>query len=506
MECQLGRWTRQYITINNPSDDGMDIEICLDNQEGSCFTIDLPLVPVNDSQRLQLISVNPKSSMEIPIQFMPNTLGLGNHRANVTLKSKQMGEVVYIASGRGLAPLPMEPLSVSASVGSNTSLILPFRNPTDVPVLADITMVDNEQTINDISSSVIRKSINVESAFCLLLKHVSNVKLEGRQSFDVPFTFSPDLMKQYEGTLAIALRREDGKPWPDEYADIKDTDVHPAPVQQLRPLSRGNDGSIKSIRWVFPVHGIPEVRSTSSKEAVLQCQARSRIEERLEVTLTGAIPSSSSGHDLIKLRAVTPINERRVSSANNGVVVEGRSVAEEFSHEIHYPDAESKQQLEQALAINLVRKERDPHTGLVVLVFNIVFSPFRPLRQSVNLTVTSATGGVWSFPLSINASEPPPDDVIDIESAGLGKDSTVSFVLFSHSRHPIPFTAFFVGGGEEVFSVSPSNGELLPPGTVGTRMFVSFNPKMYGKSYSTRLIVQTLDMQWTFPALGMGPC
>ena len=58
-------------------------------------------------------------------------------------------------------------------------------------------------------------------------------------------------------------------------------------------------------------------------EAVLQCQARSRIEERLEVTLTGAIPSSSSGHDLVKLRAVTPINEKRVGSANNGVVVEG---------------------------------------------------------------------------------------------------------------------------------------------------------------------------------------
>lgn len=30
-------------------------------------------------------------------------------------------------------------------------------------------------------------------------------------------------MKQYEGTLAIALRREDGLPWPDEYADITDT-------------------------------------------------------------------------------------------------------------------------------------------------------------------------------------------------------------------------------------------------------------------------------------------
>ena len=30
-------------------------------------------------------------------------------------------------------------------------------------------------------------------------------------------------MKQYEGTLAISLKREDGQAWPDEYADLNDT-------------------------------------------------------------------------------------------------------------------------------------------------------------------------------------------------------------------------------------------------------------------------------------------
>ena len=75
---------------------------------------------------------------------------------------------MYLASGRGLAPLPMEPLSVSASVGSNTSLILPFRNPTDATVLADITMVDNERTMNEISSSVIRYQLFEFILFSLL--------------------------------------------------------------------------------------------------------------------------------------------------------------------------------------------------------------------------------------------------------------------------------------------------------------------------------------------------
>ena len=58
----------------------------------------------------------------------------------------------------------------------------------------------------------------------------------------------------------------------------------------------------------------------SLTEATLQCQARSRIEERLEVTLTGAVPSSASGN-VTRLRAVTPMDRRSLSSAD-GVAVE----------------------------------------------------------------------------------------------------------------------------------------------------------------------------------------
>ena len=67
-----------------------------------------------------------------------------------------MGEAKYLVAGRGVSPQPMEPVSVSAGVGSNTSLILPFRNPTDVPVLVDVTLTDHDHTLNSISDSVIR--------------------------------------------------------------------------------------------------------------------------------------------------------------------------------------------------------------------------------------------------------------------------------------------------------------------------------------------------------------
>lgn len=34
---------------------------------------------------------------------------------------------------------------------------------------------------------------------------------------------------------------------------------------RIRSLSVGDDGRVKAIRWVFPVHGIPEIRSKESK-------------------------------------------------------------------------------------------------------------------------------------------------------------------------------------------------------------------------------------------------
>ncbi|XP_078495986.1 cilia- and flagella-associated protein 47 isoform X1 [Ciona intestinalis] len=505
MDCQLGRWCRQLISMNNPTDDPMEVEATLTNDVN--FSLDLPTSSI-DLQQHPYFCVPPRSSLDVPIQFMPTSLGAHDHQATVILRSKQLGEAAYLISGRGLAPTPMEPVSVSAGVGSSTSLILPFRNPTDTTVIVDATICDHEQTMNEISSSILRNNITVDSVFCLLLKHTSNIQLEPKQSLDIPFTFSPDTMRRHEGALTISIRRKDGRPWPEETDGIEDlTGLNGQKIEtaeQIRPISRTDDGRIEKIRWVFPIHGIPEVRSQETREALLQCQARSRIEERLEVTLTGAIPSSASAHSLTRLRAVTPLDKQR-QAAQDGVVVEGHSVAEEFSYKIEFPDSESRQQLEQALAVSLVRKERDPHTGMVVLVFNLVFSPFRPLSRTVTLTVTAATGGVWSFPLAIRASEPPPDDVITVEAAGLGKGSTVSFVLFSHSRHPTPFNAYFVGGSDNEFIVTPESGELQPQGTNGTKLSVTFTPNMYGRSYKARLVVQTLDMQWTYDVKGVTP-
>ena len=54
---------------------------------------------------------------------------------------------------------------------------------------------------------------------------------------------------------------------------------------------------------------------------------------------------------------------------------------------------------------------------------------------NVELFVQSALGGQWRFPLQFIATEAAPDDTIVVETAGLNKESSVGFRLFSQTRY-----------------------------------------------------------------------
>ena len=71
---------------------------------------------------------------------MPSSLGQGDHTAKITFYCEQLGEWIFMASGTGLTPKALDPVSVSATMGSNTSLIIPFRNPLNETVLVDVVL------------------------------------------------------------------------------------------------------------------------------------------------------------------------------------------------------------------------------------------------------------------------------------------------------------------------------------------------------------------------------
>ena len=56
---------------------------------------------------------------------------------------------MFVASGTGLLPQPQEPVSVYTEAGSNTTMIIPFRNPMDHAVLVDVSLKGERERERD---------------------------------------------------------------------------------------------------------------------------------------------------------------------------------------------------------------------------------------------------------------------------------------------------------------------------------------------------------------------
>ena len=65
---------------------------------------------------------------------------------------------------------------------------------------------------------------------------------------------------------------------------------------------------VNDLHWIYPVRGIPESHPVKDSQApCIECKARSRVEERVEVTLTGLGPNTG-GSGFGRYPSVTPIN------------------------------------------------------------------------------------------------------------------------------------------------------------------------------------------------------
>lgn len=79
------------------------------------------------------------------------------------------------------------------------------------------------------------------------------------------------------------------------------------------------------IKWVYPIHGYPELsQAKDSPPALVECQARDRMEERLEVTLSGVVPAAGGPKRGVRTRAVTPKNQEPPKSPDGVLVGESK--------------------------------------------------------------------------------------------------------------------------------------------------------------------------------------
>ncbi|NXF88589.1 CFA47 protein, partial [Eubucco bourcierii] len=248
-------------------------------------------------------------------------------------------------------------------------------------------------------------------------------RLAPKEKLDIPVLFMPDTMKIHEAVVVIHVMRENGENWP--YEDSAEL------TKDLKSVTLGETGGLQEILWIYPVHGITEAVQQKLVSAVICCQARQRVERRVEVPLTGVVPGATSTP---ARRKSTKVIESSPANIQDKIKdTDGLSTTVEFMYELQYPSNEIKSQLESLVDMRLIEREHDTESGIATLIFKTVFAPTKPMRNEATLIVQCTTGGVWKFPMLFIAMEPEVDDVINIEAVGLNKESLIDFKLTSQT-------------------------------------------------------------------------
>lgn len=225
------------------------------------------------------------------------------------------------------------------------------------------------------------------------------------------------------------------------------------------------------LKWIYPLRGVAEAPPVTTIRSI-SCKARDYCEEIIELDLQGF-----------------HLHKEPENVAN-------------FDYELDITTKLDKV-IRRAVQITpICTRIEDSKTSLRYL---IRFDPLRPFESKIDFIVKkTVTGGQWRFPIQLEATEPSPDDTINIEST-INQTSSVSFKLCNQFRERTSFRCEFTLTSSPVFSVFPLSGELDAYGENGTNFIVSFTPLEYGQVLTARLLILTEEMQWTFDIRGSHP-
>ena len=212
--------------------------------------------------------------------------------------------------------------------------------------------------------SALDRNKHKDLAFSLLLKQKTDVFLSPKGILDIPICFAPEAMILHEATCFVHVRKTDGSGF-DGY--------------DRRPSYSSN----REMRWVFTIKGVPESRPVKDARApILQCKARERLEEKLELCFTGINPSISKSTHTPYIRSMAPMNllGGYLVPSTPDLDVDYVNLPEEFKCEFEYASTEGEMALERSVGLGLIRKMKHKISGIVTLIFNVVFSPFKPFE------------------------------------------------------------------------------------------------------------------------------
>ena len=372
-----------------------------------------------------LVALDPFSQTTFDLCFRPSSL-TETASTTVILSHATFGQVRYEATGKGQLPGIMPSVQISTAIGEISSHTIVFRNPFPHPLPVDIILNDSSAKAMSENGSYTQRSAitdksedsRVKKHFQLLLRKPVGLVIASKSTLQIGVSFSPEKLGHYSATV------------------------------QVRSSVSGH-----SLLWCYPVQGVAEAgRPQILPKLTTQC--KTSLMKEINIPLQGLKTA-----DLLPGESLTTadfvielgVDEKWKSTVNRTFRVQ---------------------------PVDLVRLTDDVTTDYA-MKYRLLFEPLRTFNATVQLMVMCEGRGRWRAEAELNATDPEPDDVIEL-TAAVGSSDKVSFRLSNRFLGYSSFQAYFSVHSSPHFSVTPTSGVLAPYGSDGTHFVVSFAPARYG--------------------------
>ena len=454
-------------------------EVQVHNPGSSPATVQL------QSDNTRLVTVSPASvvvpaggAATVLVEYTPCSVGQ-TEQAVVTAMGTGLGSWRYVVQGQGTPPgvHPTDTV-ITAPAGASASSSVPFRNPFPEPLHVVLALRSGKprelpQGVAAAGGDAALSPTNMSGSVSMRSAAHQSAAPSARARLAA-------------GTAAIGANADGSLPDDDALGTFKLLRKQRATVPPLSflqvPLAYEPSVISESfatllvkapeqrLAWQFPLKGVGETVG-HKRPFVFSARARQRVVSEVELPLTG-LPPTAVGEPF-HLR-VEPLQECDAKWLSNAVRVQCLNPG------------------------NTVHSVQEP------LRLRVEMEALKPSKVPARILVAKASGGQWAFDAVFEAAAPEPDDFIVIEAA-LNKMASIAFALNNQLPSATPFRAYFTLDSSPEFGVSPSSGELPPPGQPGAQFTVTFAPTEYGKPCRGRLVVDTPDMQWTYELAGQPP-
>ncbi|VDL18967.1 unnamed protein product [Hymenolepis diminuta] len=462
--CELGESCLNAVEIENPVAKSYSLIPDIVNRDviavESYYVKGTSEVFLFDGKSIVLPSL---SALCLNVRCRPQEYGKWLNDGEIILSCEELGGMQIRLSGEGTMPSIKKEIAIESEIGEHTVISHDFQNPFPYPV--DIC------TLIKTDSSYLSQLDGSFDVFEIVGK--KKLYIQGKEKVSFNLKFSPISMKAYKATLCIAVRKnspEDGGIW-----------------------------NMEEIVWFIPLKGTPIMYGAPLEELQLRrqrpCQ-QSRTQEPL--VIEGEVGTSAH----IRLYANLPgfVEDSKENKLFQWRILVNHCYGNDF--------------LDSKFAVQKMIEITQTGCDLVSTLKTIprvelsgIFRPARSFRISAFLCISSKSGGVWRFPVILNAHQSQKSEqrleftasdpqTSDFRKLHLDSRESYDFIcVFNRyiNRKPAKFRAFFETSKSKEFTLDVTEGILPARGSGYFTLTIKFSKRRGGILSKERLVIQVND-------------